>query len=118
MALALWDRPERDDDLADDVDDPLGQPEMLHPRIAPVRRHRRFVRTDLREVDADVPPAVAPRCDLGPDDAAERLVAREGAAVVDRLDREAEHRPVGLHGHRYVVERALGPVRFRRWLGG
>jgi hypothetical protein len=24
----------------DDVDDPLGQPEVLHPRVAAVRRHR------------------------------------------------------------------------------
>ena len=59
----------------DDVDDPLGQPEVLHPRVAAVRRHRRLVRADLREVDADVLPRVAARGDLRPDDAAERLVA-------------------------------------------
>ena len=96
----------------------LGQPEVLHPRVAAVRRHRRLVRADLREVDADVAPAVAARRDLRPDDAAERLVAREGAAVVDRAHREAEHRPVRLHRHLDVEERALVAVRVRRVLVG
>ena len=42
--------------VRDDVDDPLGQPEVLHARVAAVRRDRRLVRADLREVDADVAP--------------------------------------------------------------
>src|SRR5918912_902401 len=62
----------------DDVHDPLGQPEVLHARVAAIRRDRRLVRHDLCEVDADVPPPIAPRRNLRPDDAAERLVAREG----------------------------------------
>ena len=101
-----------------DVDDPLGQPEMLHPRVATVRRHRRLVGADLREVDANVAPAVAARRDLRPDDAAERLVARERPAVVDRADGEAEHRPVRLHGDGDVEERALVPMCVRRVLIG
>ena len=102
----------------DDVDDPLGQPEVLHPRVAAVRRDRRLVRRHLREVDADVPPGVAAGRHLGPDDAAERLVAGEGAAVVERLDVEAEHRPVGLDRDLDVVEPALVAVRVRGVLVG
>ena len=104
--------------VRDDVADPLGQPELLHPRVAAVRRDRRLVRHHLREVDADVPPAVEPGRDLRPDDAAERLVARERAAVVERLDLEAEHRPVVLDGDLDVVEPALVAVRVRRVLVG
>src|SRR5204862_3310750 len=55
----------------DDVDDPLGQPEVLHAGVAAVRSDGRLVRADLCEVDADVPPAVAARRHLRPDDAAE-----------------------------------------------
>ncbi len=102
----------------DDVDDPLGQPEVLHPRVAAVRGHWRLVRAGLREVDADVAPAVAARGDLGPDDAAERLVARERAAVVDRLHLEAGHLAVGLHRDLDVEEGALVPVRVGRVLVG
>ena len=104
--------------MRDDVDDPLGQPEVLHPRVAAVRRDRRLVRADLREVDADVPPAVQPRRDLRPDDAAERLVARERAAVVERLHLEAGHRPVLHHADLDVEEPALVAVRVRRVLVG
>src|SRR5205085_5319135 len=79
---------------------------------------RGLVRDYLGEVDADVAPAVAPWRDLRPDDAAERLVAREGAAVVDRPHREAEHRPVRLHRDLDVEERALVAVRVRGVLIG
>ena len=102
----------------DDVDDPLGQPQVLHPRVAAVRRDGRLVRADLREVDLDVPPGVHPRRHLRPDDAAERLVARERAAVVDRTHLEAGHLAVRLHGDLDVEERALVPVRVRRVLVG
>ncbi len=101
-----------------DVHDPLGEPELLHARVAPVRRDGRLVRADLGEVDPDVPPAVAPRRDLRPDDAAERLVARKRPAVVDRLHREAEQRAVLLHRHLDVEERALVAVRVRHVLIG
>src|SRR5438093_736900 len=60
----------------------------------------------------------AARRDLGPDDAPERLIARERAAVVDRADGEAEHRPVRLHGDGHVEERALVAVRVRCVLVG
>ena len=102
--------------VRDDVDDPLGQPEVLHARVAAVRRDGRLVRADLREVDADVAPPVAAGRHLRPDDAAERLVARESPAVVDRLDGEPEHRAVGLHRDGHVEEGALVPVRVRRVL--
>ena len=102
----------------DDVDDPLGQPEVLHPRVAAVRRHWRLVRAGLREVDPDVAPAVAAGGHLRPDDAAERLVARERAAVVDRLHLEAGHLAVGLHRDLDVEEGALVPVRVGRVLVG
>jgi hypothetical protein len=65
-----------------------------------------------------VPPAVAARRDLRPDDATERLVARERAAVVDRADGEAEHRPVRLHGHLDAEEGALVAVRVGQVLVG
>ena len=97
----------------DDVDDPLGQPQVLHPRVATVRRDGRLVRHRLRELDADVAPAVHPRRDLRPDDAAERLVAEVRARVVDRLRAEAEHRAVGLDRDLGVEEPALVPVRHR-----
>src|SRR5207302_7438024 len=58
------------------------------------------------------------RRDLRPDDATERLVAREGAAVVERSDLEAEHRAVVHHGDLDVVEPALVAVRVRRVLVG
>ncbi len=104
--------------MRDDVDDPLGQPQLLHARVAAVRRHRRLVRHDLREVDADVAPAVEAGRDLRPDDAAERLVARERAAVVERRDLEAEHRPVVHDGDLDVREPALVAVSVRRVLVG
>ena len=104
--------------MGDEVADPLGQPELLHARVAAVRRHRALVGHDLREVDADVAPAVQAGRDLRPDDAAERLVARERSAVVQRLHLEAEHRAVVLDGDLDVVEPALVPVRVRRVLVG
>src|SRR5207249_2376141 len=66
--------------------------------------------------DADVPPAIAPGRDLRPDDAAERLVAWEGAAVVDRLHLEPQQRAVRLHRHLDLLEPALVAVRVRRVL--
>ena len=99
--------------MRDDVDDPLGEPEVLHPRVAAVRRHRRLVRRHLREVDADVLPLVHPGRDLRPDDAAERLVAEVGAGVVERLRSEAEQRAVVLDGDLGLVEPALVAVRHR-----
>ena len=102
----------------DDVHDSLGQPQVLHARVPAVRPDRRLVRHHLREVDANVPPAVEARRDLGPDDAPERLVAWEGAAVVERAHLEAEHRPVGLDRHLDVEERPLVPVRVRHVLVG
>ncbi len=104
--------------VRDDVDDPLGQPQVLHARVAAVRRHRRLVGAHLGEVDADVPPAVHPRRHLRPDDAAEWLVAREGAAVVERPHFEAGHRPVLHHADLDVEERPLVAVRVRRVLVG
>ena len=99
--------------VRDDVDHALGEPEVLHARVAAVRRHRRLVRRDLREVDADVAPLVHPRRDLGPDDAAERLVAKPGACVVERLRPEAEQRAVVLDRDLGLVEPALVAVRHR-----
>ena len=100
----------------DDVDDSLCQPQVLHPRVPAVRRHRRLVGADLREVDLDVPPAVQARRHLRPDDAAERLVARERPAVVEGAHLEAGHRAVGLHRDLDVQKRALVPVRVRHVL--
>ena len=99
--------------VRDDVDHALGEPEVLHARVAAVRRARRLVRRDLRELEADVPPLVDARCDLRPDDAAERLVAEPRAGVVERLRAEAEQRAVVLHGDLGVVEPALVAVRHR-----
>ena len=97
--------------VRDDVDDPLGEPQVLHARVAAVRRHRRLVRHHLRVVEPDVAPAVAPGRDLRPDHAAERLVAEERAGVVERLGTEPEQRAVGLDGDLDVLEPALVPVR-------
>ena len=78
-----------------------------------VGRDGRLVRADLGEVDPDVPRR-ASQGDLGPDDAAERLVAREGAAVVERPHlEEAGHRPVGHDADLRRPGRALVPVRVR-----
>ena len=65
VALADLDRVEAELGR-DDVDDPLGQPEVLHPRVAAVRRDGRLVRADLREVDADVPPRRTSRASPAP----------------------------------------------------
>ena len=102
----------------DDVDDPLGQPQVLHARVAAVGRDGRLVRADLGEVDPDVPPAVEAGRDLRPDDAAERLVARECATVVERTHLEPGHRPVCHDPDLDVEERALVPVRVRGVLIG
>ena len=99
--------------MGDDVDHALGEPEVLHPRVAAVRRARRLVRDDLREVEPEVPPAVHARGDLRPDHAAERLVARERAGVVERLRLEAEQRAVRLDRDLDVTEPALGAVGHR-----
>ena len=82
--------------VRDDVDHALGEPEVLHARVAAVRGDGRLVRRDLRELELDVAPAVHPRRDLRPDHAAERLVAQPRAGVVERLRPEAEQRPVVL----------------------
>jgi hypothetical protein len=50
--------------VGDDVDDPLREPEMLHPRVPAVRRARRLVRQHLCEVEPEVAPAVHPGRDL------------------------------------------------------
>ena len=89
------------------------QPQVLHARVAAVGRHGRLVRDDLRVLDADVAPAVHAGRDLHPDRAAERLVAQEGAGVVERLAAEAEHLAVGLDRHLDVLEPALVAVRHR-----
>ncbi len=86
VALADLDRVELEL-VGDDVDHALREPEVLHARVAPVRPAGGLVRAHLREVDVNVAPAVHPRRHLRPDDAAERLVAAEGSAVVDRLAR-------------------------------
>ena len=62
--------------VRDDVDDPLGQPEVLHPRVAAVRRDGRLVRHHLRELDADVAPAVHARA--RPATRSRRRAARSG----------------------------------------
>ena len=62
--------------------------------------------------------AVHPGRDLRPDDAAERLVARERPAVVERPHLEAGHLAVGLHRDLDVEERALVAVSVRRVLVG
>src|SRR6266545_3050412 len=94
--LSSWDWPKLfvPQLVGDDVDDPLGQPQVLHAGVAAIGPDRRLVGHHLREVDPDVPPAIHPRRDLSPDDAAERLVAGEGAAVVERAGLEPEHGPV------------------------
>ena len=100
--------------MRDDVHHALGEPEVLHARVAAVRRAGRLVRHHLRELDADVAPAVAPGRHLRPDDAAERLVAEVRAGVVERLRPEAEHRAVRLDRHLGVLEPALVAVRHRQ----
>ena len=112
VALAHLDRVDAEL-VRDDVDHALGEPEVLHARVAAVRRARRLVRRDLREVDADVPPLVHAGRDLRPDDAAERLVAQPGAGVVERLRPEAEQRAVVLDRDLGLVEPALVAVRHR-----
>ena len=102
--------PER---VRDDVDDPLGEPELLHARVAAVRRDGRLVRHRLRELEPDVAPLVHPGRDLRPDHAAERLVAEIRAGVVDRLRAEAEQRAVGLDRDLGALEPALVAVRHR-----
>ena len=99
--------------VRDDVDDALGEPELLHPRVPAVRRDGRLVRHRLRELEVDVAPLVHPGRDLRPDHAAERLVAEVRAGVVDRLRAEAEQRAVGLDGDLGVEEPALVAVRHR-----
>ena len=101
-----------------DVEHALREPQVLHARVAAVRAARRLVRADLGEVDADVPPAVDAGRDLRPDDAAERLIPRPGAAVVDHPRLEPEHRAVRLDRHFDVEEDPLVPVRVGRVLIG
>src|SRR5439155_13390999 len=66
----------------------------------------------------DVPPAVAARRHLRPDDAAERLVARESTAVVDRAYLHPEQYAVLRHRHLDAEERPLVAVRVRHVLVG
>ena len=99
--------------MGDDVDDPLGEPELLHARVTAVRRARRLVRHHLREVETKVAPAVHPGRDLRPDDAAERLVAEVRARVVERLRPERRHRAVGHHRDLGIEEPALVSVGHR-----
>ena len=112
VPLAHLDRVEAE--LArDDVDDPLGEPEVLHARVTAVRGDGRLVRRHLRELELDVAPAVHPGSHLRPDHAAERLVAQPRAGVVERLGPEAEQRAVVLDGDLGVPEPALVAVRHR-----
>ena len=76
VVLACGSRPDRSPSVCATMSmTPLGEPELLHPRVAAVRRHGRLVRHRLRELEPDVAPLVHPGRDLRPDDAAERLVA-------------------------------------------
>ncbi len=99
--------------VGDDVDHPLGEPEVLHARVAAVRRDGGLVRRHLSELDANVAPAVHAGRHLRPDDAAERLVAQPGAGVVERLRPEPEQGAVVLDGHLGLEEPALVAVRHR-----
>ena len=99
--------------VGDDVDDALGEPQLLHPRVPTVRRDGPLVRHRLRELEVDVAPLVHPGRDLRPDHAAERLVAEVRTCVVDRLRSEPEQRAVGLDGDLGVEEPPLVAVRHR-----
>ncbi len=92
------------------VDDSLGQPQVLQARVAAVRDRRALVRDGLRVVHADVLEAVTAGRHLRPDHRAERLVVQVGAGVVEGAHLEAEDRPVAHHGHLDVQEDALVAV--------
>ena len=102
---------------------------MLHARVAAVGPNGTLVGHRLAEVDANVLQAIRGGRHLRPDDAAQRLVARIGAAVVDvpRIDREdhailverdprvAEGALVAVRARGHVLGARLGPLdRARR----
>src|SRR5207245_8656683 len=66
-----------------DVDDALQEPEVLHARITPIGANGTFVGDRLPEIDASVLEPIYTTENLRPDHAAQGLIARIGAAVVD-----------------------------------
>ena len=66
-----------------DIDDALQKPQVLHARIAAIGADRTLVGDRLREIDAGILETIDAGKHLRPDHAAQRLVARISAAIVD-----------------------------------
>ena len=96
-----------------DVEHALQKPQMLHARIAAIGTDGTLVGDDLREVDAQVLQPIGRGRHLRPDDAAQRLVARISAAIVDVPGVDGENHAVFVERHARVAKRALVAVRAR-----
>ena len=86
---------------------------MLHARIAAVRADGTLVRDHLGEIDAQVFQAVGRGRHLRPDHAAQRLVARISAAIVNVPGIDGENNAVFVERHARVAERPLVAMRAR-----
>ena len=94
-----------------DVEHALQKPQVLHARIAAIGADGTLVGDDLREVDAQIFQAIGCRRDLRPDDAAQRLIARISAAVVDVPRVDGKDDAVLVERDARVAEGALVAVR-------
>src|SRR5216684_3727576 len=69
--------------VAADIEHSLHEPELLHARVAAIRSHGALVGHYLVHLDAHAFNAIRAGQHLRPDDAAQRLVPRIGAAIID-----------------------------------
>ena len=95
------------------VDHALQEPQVLHAGVAAIGADRTFVGDRLREIDARILEAINAGKHLRPDHAAQRLVARIGAAVVDVAGREGGDHAVLVEGDSSVAESSLIAVGAR-----
>src|SRR5260370_205934 len=83
VALALRTRTHRNADLTIDIQDGLQETEMVNSGIGAIGANRTFVRYRLAEIDAGIPEAVDAGKHLRPDHAAQGLITRICAAIIN-----------------------------------
>src|SRR5215471_6266756 len=91
----------------------LKEPQMLHPRITAVRAHGTLVRHRLTEVDASILEAIDPWKYLCPNHAAQRIIARIGATIVNVTRSDRRDHPILVQRNLCISKCALVSVGAR-----
>src|SRR5580698_9569435 len=96
-----------------DVDHTLQEPQMLHTGVPAVGADGAFVGDGLREINAGILEAIHAGKYLRPNDAAQRFVARIGAAIVNVARGDGSDHTVLVEGDAGVAESSLVAVGAR-----